>query len=222
MLWLESQTQSNKFEWKSLDCREVFLVHYALEHTGTPEAATVRYIIEAKGGTFNVQAFATGLLSVFGHNPIIAIPVFAGELLLNPEAIEQSSMRLVIQAASLTDTDDISEKDRKEINRSMHEEVLESDSYSEIVYECSRPTASKTGEGQYWVALNGELTLHGVKRPQPVSARISLNGDKLRAAGDFTVRQSDYEIRPVSAAGGTIKLKDELKLSFDITARKQE
>jgi hypothetical protein len=33
---------------------------------------------------------------------------------------------------------------------------------------------------------------------------------------------SDFEIRPVSAAGGTIKLKDELKLSFDIAARKQE
>jgi hypothetical protein len=35
------------------------------------------------------------------------------------------------------------------------------------------------------------------------------------------VRQSDYEIRPVSAVGGAVKLKDELKLSFDITARKQ-
>jgi hypothetical protein len=43
----------------------------------------------------------------------------------------------------------------------------------------------------------------------------------LRATGDFPLRQSDYEIRPVTAAGGTIKLKDELKLSFDISARKQ-
>jgi polyisoprenoid-binding protein YceI len=71
------------------------------------------------------------------------------------------------------------------------------------------------------VALNGDLTLHGVKRSQPVSARVSVNGATLRATGNFSVRLSDYEIRPVSAAGGTIKLKDELKLSFDITARKQ-
>jgi hypothetical protein len=69
--------------------------------------------------------------------------------------------------------------------------------------------------------LDGELTLHGVARTQPVSARVSVNGDVLRAMGDFSVRQSDYEIRPVSAVGGTIKLKDELKLSFDISARKQ-
>jgi polyisoprenoid-binding protein YceI len=196
-------------------------VHYALKLTGTPEAATVRYVIEAEGGNFRVRAFATGLLSVLGHNPTIAIPEFEGEILLNPKAVEQSSLRLLIHSASLTVTDDISEKDRTEINRAMHQEVLESDSYPDIVYQCSALTASKTGEGQYWVALNGELTLRGVKRTQPVSARVSLNGDKLRAAGDFTIRQSDYEIRPVTAVGGTIKLKDELKFAFDITARKQ-
>lgn len=196
-------------------------MHYAVEVQGTSEAATVRYVIEAKGGKFTVQALATGLLSVFGHNPTIAIPDFEGEVLLDPEAVEHSSLRLVIHSASLTDTDDISEKDRNEINRAMHQEVLETDSFPDIVYECFSLTASKTGEGQYWVALNGELTLRGITRAQPVSARLSLNGDKLRAAGDFSVRQSDYEIKPVSAVGGTIKLKDELKLSFDITARKQ-
>ena len=46
----------------------------------------------------------------------------------------------------------------------------------------------KTGEGQYSATLNGELTLHGVTRDQPVSARVSLNGDTLRAMGDFSVR----------------------------------
>jgi polyisoprenoid-binding protein YceI len=201
--------------------RRFFLVHYALDLAKTPEAATVRYVIETKGGNFTVRAFATGMLSAFGHNPTISIPDFEGEILLNPEAVQRSSLHLVIHSASLTDTDDISEKDRSEIDRAMHQEVLESDSFPEIVYECSTLTASKTGEGQYWVAMNGELTLHGVTRTQPVSARVSLNGDKLRAAGDFSVRQSDYEIKPVSAVGGTIKLKDELKLSFDIAARKQ-
>jgi polyisoprenoid-binding protein YceI len=187
----------------------------------TPPATTVRYLIDGKKSTFTVRAFATGLLSAFGHNPAIAIPEFEGEIFLNPEAVEQSSLRLVIHSASLNDADDVSEKDRNEINRAMHQEVLESDSFPEIVYECSSLSAGKTGEGQYGLTLNGELTLHGVTRAQPVSARVWLNGDKLRAAGDFSVRQSDYEIRPVSAAGGTIKLKDELKLSFDISARKQ-
>jgi polyisoprenoid-binding protein YceI len=196
-------------------------VHYAIGATIKPEGTTVHYVIEAKGSKFTVKAFAAGLLSALGHNPTIALPDFEGEIFLNPDAVEQSSVRMVIQSASLNVVDDISEKDREEINRRMHEEVLESDSFPDVVYECSRGSASQTGEGQYWVALNGELTLHGVKRSQPVSARVSVNGNTLRAAGEFSIRQSDYEIRPVSALGGAVKLKDELKLSFDITARKQ-
>jgi polyisoprenoid-binding protein YceI len=191
-----------------------------LSTIGIPQTA-VRYLIDGKSSTFTVRAFATGLLSAFGHNPTIAISDFEGEILFNPEAVEHSSLRLVAHAALLTVTDDIREKDREEINRIMQQEVLESDSYPDIVYECSRITASRVGEGQYWGTLNGELTLHGVTRSQPVPARISVNSDLLRTTGDFSVRQRDYEIRPVSAVGGTVKLKDELKLSFDISARKQ-
>jgi polyisoprenoid-binding protein YceI len=187
-----------------------------------PEGATVHYVIETKGSTFTVKAFATGLLSALGHNPTIAVPDFEGEIFLNSDAVEQSSLRMVIHSASLTVTGDVSAKDREEIDSRMHEEVLESDSFPDVVYECSRGSASKTGDAQYWIALNGDLTLHGVTRSQPVSARVSVNGTTLRAAGEFSVGQSDYEIRPVSALGGAVKLKDELKLSFDISARKQE
>ena len=44
----------------------------------------------------------------------------------------------------------------------------------------------------------------------------------MRAMGDFALRRSDYKIDPVSALGGAVKLKDELKLSFNISARRQE
>jgi len=191
-----------------------------LSTVGMPQTS-VHYLIDGKKSTFTLRAFATGLLSAFGHSPTIAIPDFDGQITVDQEAIERSSLRLVIQAASLSDVDDIREKDRDEINRTMHGEALESESYPEIFYECSNVSAEKTGEGQYRITLAGELTLHGVQRSQPVAARVALNGDLLRATGEFSLRQSDYEIRPVSAAGGTIKLKDELKFSFDISARKQ-
>jgi polyisoprenoid-binding protein YceI len=196
-------------------------VHSVVEPILRPEDATVRYSIETGKGTFTVRAFATGLLSAFAHSPTIAIPDFKGDVFLSPDALEKSTLRLEIDPASLVVTNDISEKDRQEINRRMHAEVLETDSYPEIVYECSRVSASAIGEGQYWIALNGALTLHGATRTQPVSARASLIGDMLRATGEVSIRQSDYGIQPVTAAGGTIKLKDDLKLSFDIFARKQ-
>jgi polyisoprenoid-binding protein YceI len=189
---------------------------------GTPEATTVRYVIDPKSSTFVVRAFATGLLSSFGHNPTIAIPDFEGEGQFSSNTLEDASLRIVIQAASLTVTDDISGKDRKEIERKMHDEVLETDGFAEIVYECNRVAlVQKLSEGQYVVNLNGELSLHGVTQTQPVSARVAIRADTLRASGEFSIRQSDYDIRPVSAAGGTVKLKDELKFTFDIAARKQ-
>lgn len=188
----------------------------------TPPATTVRYLINSKGSTFNVRAFATGMLSTFGHSPTIAIPDFKGEVQFASSALEDASVRLVIQATSLAVTDDISNKDRQEIERQMHNDVLEVDSHPEIVYECPRVSSvQQISEGSYSVSMNGELTLHGVTRSQPVAARVTMKGEVLRAIGDFSILQSDYEIRPASAVGGTIKLKDELKLSFNISARKQ-
>lgn len=187
----------------------------------TQPATTVRYLVDAKGSTFIVRAFATGMLSAFGHNPTIAISDFQGEVQWSSGALDDASLRIVIQAASLAVTDDISAKDRGEIESKMRDEVLEVDGFSEILYECPRVSSiQKIGEGVFSVALNGEVSMHGVTRTQPVSARVTLNGDVLRAVGDFSVRLSDYEIKPVSAAGGTVKLKDEIKLSFNITARK--
>ncbi|MGH9552654.1 MAG: YceI family protein [Terriglobales bacterium] len=188
---------------------------------GTPPATTLRYVIDAKESTFLVRAFATGMLSAFGHSPTIAIPDFEGEVKWSPNSLEDASLRMVVQASSLAVTDDISKSDRSEIERKMKEEVLQTDGFPEIIYECSQLSSiQKMGEGSFTAVLNGDLTLHGVTLNQAISARLTLKGDTLRAAGEFSIRQSDYEIRPVSAAGGTVKLKDELKLSFDITARK--
>jgi hypothetical protein len=49
---------------------------------------------------------------------------------------------------------------------------------------------------------------------------VAPGDDRLRAYGEFSVKQSDFKIRVVSVAGGTLKLKDELKLTFDIIAKK--
>jgi polyisoprenoid-binding protein YceI len=130
-------------------------------------------------------------------------------------------MTLTIKANSLEAAEGGSDKDRDEINRRMRQEVLETDDYPEIVYECTGVTASGTGD-RYWVALKGELTLHGTTKSMPVSARVTINGTSLRASGDFALRQSDFGIALVSAAAGTIRVKDEVKCTFDILAHRQE
>ena len=182
--------------------------------------AVVRYVIDPRLSRFTVRAFASGVLSAFGHNPNIAIRDYSGEVHWKDD-IASAVLHFVAKAESFAVTDDISDKDRKEIERQMQEEVLESETYPEIAYDCSCLSANKSGEGQFTATLNGDLTLHGVTNPQPISARVSVSGDALRAFGNFSLRQTDYGIRLVKALGGTLKVKDELKFDFNMVARRQ-
>jgi polyisoprenoid-binding protein YceI len=188
-----------------------------------PEDAAVRYVIDARGSSFIVQAFSTGLFSAFGHDPKIAIRDVQGSAEFNPgdATLDDARMQLSIRATSLEVTDDISEKDREEIQRRMFTEVLDTERFPEIIYECSRVTGSGSGD-RYWVVLNGELTLRGITRMLPVTARLALNGNTLRASGEFLVKQSDFGIAPVTAAGGAIKVMDELKFTFEVMACRPE
>jgi len=179
------------------------------------------YVINAMVSRFTVKAFAGGLLSAFGHNPTIAIRDMQGEVHFSPVAVEQSSLHFVVRADSLSVTDNVSDKDRREMETEMRDNVLEINKYPEIVYDAPSVTVKNTTDGQSDVVLLGKLTLHGVTRSQQVPARIAVTGDMLRAFGEFSLRQSDYNIKPVSAVGGGLKVKDEVKFFFDIVARKE-
>ena len=98
----------------------------------TAELTTVRYAIDGRISRFTVRAFASGMLSAFGHSPTIAIRDFVGEAQFNPDKLESASLHVTVKTASLTVTDDISDKDRREIEREMQDGVLESVKYPEI------------------------------------------------------------------------------------------
>lgn len=186
------------------------------------ETATERYVIDGRTSRFTVRAFATGLLASMGHNPTIGIRDFSGEVKFNPDQLEAGSFRLLVKASSLSVQDDISDKDRREIERLMNQEVLETAKFPEILYEASSISITKIGDTLYSATLNGDLTLHGVTRRLPINARITPLGSMLRASGEFPLDQSEFNIKPVSVAGGALKLKDGVKFSFEIVARRRE
>src|SRR4051812_24861689 len=186
-------------------------------------AEVARYRLDAGRSRFTVQAVAEGLLSLFGHDPIIAIRDFEGEVEFVPGTLEGARVHMTIKTDSLAAQDDLKEKDRQEIERMMRGEVLEVSNYPEVVFESTSVTASRIREGRYRARVIGNLTLHGVTQPNLwIQAEVTFNDDDtLRAQGDFSLRQTDYKIKPVSVAGGTLKVKNELKFNFDITASKQ-
>lgn len=190
-----------------------------MEATGL---TTEVYALDAKLSRFTVRAFAGGMFAALAHNPAIAIRDFAGKARLTTGTMEPAAFELRIRADSLELLDNVSDKDRREIERAMREDVLETQKYPEIVFESSSVSATSVGEGQYGVIVNGNLSLHGVTRSQTVPARTALTGETLRAFGEFSLRQTEYNIKLVSVAGGVVRVQDELKFSFDIVARRQE
>lgn len=194
----------------------------AIETMDTAKTTLLHYVVDARASRFTVHAFATGMLSAMGHDPKIGIRTFSGEVDFNPESAEARRFRLSMQANSLGVLDDISDKDRREIEKMMNEQVLEPAKYPEIVYEAPTVSVTRLEPALYTANLNGTLSFHGVSHNQPVTARIAVFDEMLRASGEFTLRQSDFGIKPISVAGGTLKVKDELKFTFEMVARKQE
>ena len=177
----------------------------------------VRYLVDPQASRFTARAFAGGALSAMGHNPTFAIRDIRGEVEYDPDAPASSSLRLVAGAGSLALTDSVSDKDRREIERTTRDEVLESVKFPEITFEC--PSSRVTVGGATQLTLAGDLTLHGVTQAQTVAVRVFLMGETLRGQGEGIVRQSEFDIKPVSVAGGMLKVKDEVKFTFDIVAR---
>jgi len=175
----------------------------------------VRYRLDPARSTFTAQAFAGGLLSGFGHNPIIGIKKFDGEVQFAAGTLADASLRITVDANSLAVVGEVSEKDTPEIERTMLAEVLETSRYPEITFESTSITVTRIVEGRYKARIIGDLTMHGVtQKGLWISAQVTLDGAELKGQGDFAVKHTAYHLKQVTVAGGALKVKDEVKLSF--------
>jgi polyisoprenoid-binding protein YceI len=180
-----------------------------------------RYILDASASRFQAQVGVGGLLSMFGHEHTIALREFSGDVTAKPGALDRGSLHLTIQAASLAEVaPGFSEADRKKIDRDLREKALEVSRFPEILFRSTALKVKESGDGPTELEIRGDLTLHGVTRSVTLPARVELQNDVLTAHGEFTVRHSDYNIERLSAAAGAVKASDEIRLTFEIVARK--
>jgi polyisoprenoid-binding protein YceI len=180
-----------------------------------------RYVIDAPASRFVAEVGATGMLSMFGHDHTIAIPEFSGEARLVTPALERSSLRITIEAGSLTEVGKgFSEDDRKTIDKDVRERALEVRKHPQIVFQSTRVVVKSGADNDYQLEIRGTLAMHGVTRPVTIPTRVTVQDGALTARGKFTVRHSDYKMERLSAAGGTIKAENDIRLSFMLVARK--
>ena len=187
----------------------------------TPQEKAVQYAIDPKASQFTVQAFASGLISAVAHSPKIAIRDWTGTATFVPETLQDAKVRVFIKASSLEVLDELRDSDRRELQRVMNEDVLETRRYPEVVFESNTVTAERQRDSLYRVNVDGRLSLHGATNNQAFVAQVAFGVDTFRAHGEFTLLQTDYGIRIASIAGATLKLQDELKFRFYVVGRKQ-
>ena len=175
-----------------------------------------RYRIDAGQSSFMVHASVGGLLSGFGHNHNIAIKDISGETQFTDGTVAPASLQLTVRADSLSVTDKVGDSDRQTIEKTMRDEVLETGKYPEITFKSTKIEADKTPDGLYQARIWGDLTLHGVTHNILINSQLTFDSKSVRASGEFSLKMTEYSIKPPSVAGGTIKVKDTLKFTFNI------
>src|SRR5277367_4755101 len=181
---------------------------------GSTSEAGVHYVTDTRASQFTVQAFADGIIAVVAHSPKIAIRDWTGDARFVPDSLKDASLRVKARTDSFEVLDELRDDDRRELHRVMREEVLEVNKFPELIFESSTVNADKQKADLYRVNMTGNLTLHGVTNSQSFFAQLAFGIDSFRAYGEFTILQTDYSIKVASIAGGTLRLRDELKCSF--------
>lgn len=162
--------------------------------------------IDVAQSAMRVHVYKTGFFAAFGHDHEIEAPIAEGKV----ENLAYPAVELRVEAGKLRVLDpELSQENRTQVQKTMQgPEVLDSQRFPEILF---RSTAVEKKGDNFW-SVRGDLTLHGQTRP--VSVDVTLKDGRYQ--GSTTLRQRDFGITPVSVAGGTVRVKNEVRIEFDI------
>jgi len=172
---------------------------------GIPPAYCQPRQIDTAKSVITVRVYKTGMLSALGHDHEISAPLARGTV--DPAG---RKVELRVRAAALRVLDaKLSAKDRAGIQSTMlGPQVLDAENHQEIVFHST--TAEAAGAGAWKVS--GELSVRGETRP--VSMEVTERDGHY--AGTCRFKLTEFGIKPIKAAGGTVRVKDEVQVEFDV------
>jgi len=164
--------------------------------------------IDPEGSVLVVRVYKAGLFSALGHEHEIRASIQNGVF-----DEETSTVDFVVDARALRVLDpNISDKDREEIETTMlGPKVLDAAKFPEIRFHSTEVTRSSENG---WT-VHGDLTLR--EQTHPVNVDVKRREGRYRGA--VRLRQSEFGITPVTIAGGAIRVKDEVRVEFDVVGR---
>jgi YceI-like protein len=162
--------------------------------------------IDAERSTLTVLVYKSGLFSAFADNHVIGAPIAAGSI------SEDSPLGIdvTVRSADLRVLDPgLSAERRAEVQtRMLGREVLDVAKFPEITFAS---TIIEPAGADRW-QVTGRLTIHGQSRP----ITFSVVRGNTAYRGEFAIKQREFGIEPITVAGGTVKVKDELRVQFEI------
>lgn len=164
--------------------------------------------IDVEHSSMKIHVSKSGFFSFAGDNHEIEAPISSGTVNEAAKTVE-----LKVESARLTVLDPgFSPSKRAQVQQEMvGPHVLDAGRFPEITFRSTQVTEEKSST---WRVI-GDLTLHGQTR----SITLHVNGSAGHYRGTAALKQTDFGITPISMAGGSVKVKDELVIDFDIVTR---
>ena len=160
---------------------------------------------------FEVKTEKAGVLGGFAHSHVIRARTFVGVMTYDAQNPGNSKFEITVAAEGLEVLTAAKESDKSKIRQTMFTKVLKVKQFPDIAFVSRNVTGTENG-----VRIEGDLTLLDQTRPVSVDVILKEQGDKLSAQGTFSILQSDFGIKPYSAALGSIKVAN--KVTFDFEA----
>ena len=174
------------------------------------EPDSVVYVLSA-ASRFEVKTGKAGLLGFAGHTHVVSARVFVGRVVYYPYTPAQSRVEIVVPVDSLAVLTSSDTAETRKVTQAMRTEVLHVDQHPEIRFVSKTVTPVDDG-----FRLQGDLTLAGQTREVTVELKVAIGPDTLRATGTFSVKQTDFGIRPYRGGpAGTVRVADRVKFTVE-------
>jgi len=181
---------------------------------GTAQVAardSVVYVL-TPASRFQVKTGKAGLLGFAGHGHVVRARSASGRIVYYPASPADSHVDVVVAVDSLEVLTPPDTAEIRKVTETMRSEVLHPDLYALITFVST--TVTPAGDA---LDVRGRLTIVGQTRDVAVVVRVQLAGDTLRATGSFSVKQSDFGIRPYRGGpAGTVRVAD--RVEFNVAA----
>jgi len=179
------------------------------------------YVVDAGASSVRIHVGKSGAFSFAGHKHEVVAPVLSGEVAADPADLGASRVSLTFEAGALKVLPEGEPAgDPPKVEEAMRgPKVLDAAQFPKVTFKTQRVTGRETGGGAYDLELAGEIGLHGVTRPVTLPVHVEVSGDTLTASGKAVLRHDQFGMQPVSVAGGSVKVKNEIEVEYRIVAR---